>query len=45
MSVVNDDKSVADCDRRLIDPTQLAPPAQAAEWTIDANRIRALLAC
>jgi hypothetical protein len=23
----------------------LAPPAQAAEWTADANRIRAVLAC
>ena len=23
----------------------LAPPAQATEWTADANRIRAVLAC
>jgi hypothetical protein len=23
----------------------LAPPAQAAEWTVDADRIRAVLAC
>ena len=23
----------------------VAPPAQAAEWTADANRIRAVLAC